>query len=162
DRLSADPLLPMTNSRKSLLIFLALLPAACDPSVPDNPTWANVEPILRGACTDCHGATADQAGRSADFGTVYRFDFYSVTPEICREAAQALGQDMMASGWAQLIGGSVTPPPTGGQARMPPSPGPALEDWERDTLIRWAAEGMPPMRGSQPPGNRLPQIALAT
>lgn len=41
---------------------------------------------------------------------------------------------------------------------MPPQPSPALPDWERNTLERWAAQ---PIKGPPPPGNRVPNIAIA-
>lgn len=40
---------------------------------------------------------------------------------------------------------------------MPPQPSPALLDWERDTLVRWAAL---PVKGPAPSTNRAPTIAV--
>ena len=43
---------------------LVLLALACDgsPAPVAQPTWADVEPILRVHCNHCHGATAAQTG----------------------------------------------------------------------------------------------------
>lgn len=144
--------------RSRVIVPVAVSLVACDqPSAPERPTWADVEPILRASCTGCHGATAGQNGRGGE--TVYRFDFYAITEETCGEAARAVDDPQLAEARAKLIGEVVTPPPGGGQARMPPSPGPALADWERDTLTRWAAD---PLLGAPRPAQRLPTLELTS
>ncbi len=137
---------------------LCLLTPACgtSPAVPEHPTWADVEPILRAECTHCHGPTARETGASG--ALVYRFDFFEMTPSVCGDAATALTPQGMALGWAKLIGSSIKPPSGGERARMPPAPGPALADWQRETLLRWSAA---PLRGVPDVGNRRPGIQLA-
>lgn len=120
-------------------------------TVPDQPTWADVEPILRGSCTQCHGADAAIAG------STYRFDFYDMTDAVCGGAAAALAGQTLARGWATLIGSDVTPPGSGWRARMPPAPADPLTDWERLTVQRWAQN---PLRGEPPLGDRRPDIQL--
>jgi hypothetical protein len=132
-----------------------LLAGGCgaEPAVPEHPTWADVQPILKGECTQCHGATAATTG----FG--YRLDFYDMTPESCGDAALALPGGILAGQAAPSILTDVTPSPDNGRARMPPAPAPALQSWERETLLRWAA---PPMaaKGPPPAGNHAPTLRV--
>lgn len=125
--------------------------------VPERPTWANVEPIVRGACTQCHGATAAVNGSSA--ALTLRFDFYDMTPATCGDAASVLQGQTLGRGWAQLIKAAVTPPGSGWRPRMPPAPAPELYDWQRETIIRWASQADPP-RGEPSRENRRPDIQL--
>jgi hypothetical protein len=138
-------------------VSLLMLSPGCGgpPRVPEHPTWADVEPIVRAECTHCHGPTARETGSSG--ALVYRFDFYDMTPSTCGDAAAALAPQGMALGWALLIRSAVEPPASGGRARMPPAPAPSLATWERETLLRWAAD---PRRGVPQPGNARPDIQL--
>jgi hypothetical protein len=131
-----------------------LLGGGCggEPSVPEHPTWADVQPIIKGECSQCHGATASTTG----FG--YRLDFYDMTVEACGEAARALSGGTLAATAAPSIVTDVTPPAGGGHARMPPAPGPALHDWERETLLRWASQ---PIKGPPPGANHAPTIQVS-
>jgi hypothetical protein len=147
--------------RATFVPVLGLLAAACElsPRAPQEPTWADVEPILRAQCNHCHGSTAR---RTASKGAlVYRLDFYDVTEASCGEAAEAMegtSGEGMARGWASLIKESITPS-AGGRARMPPAPTSPLADWERKTLLRWAEQPFP-TRGLPPAGNGRPHISL--
>jgi hypothetical protein len=124
--------------------------ACSQPSIPAHPTWADVEPILHGECTGCHGVTAPITGGG------YRLDFYDMTPESCGEAALAVSPGaILAATAAPTIGTSIAPPATGGRARMPPAPGSELAEWQQDILQRWVAQ---PVKGAAPPGNRPPTI----
>jgi uncharacterized membrane protein YgcG len=126
--------------------------ASCgEHAVSQNPTWADVEPILRGTCTQCHGAAANLAGMT------YRFDFYDMTPDVCGDAAIALNGQLLAVGLASQIGQDVTPPGSGWRPKMPPAPTHPLADWERETLQRWATT---PVRGTPRGTNRQPVIQL--
>jgi hypothetical protein len=122
-----------------------------EPTVPEHPTWADVQPILKGECSQCHGATAAVTG----FG--YRLDFYDVTMDVCGEAALALPGGILAAGAAPSIITDVTPSPENGLARMPPAPAPVLKSWEREALLRWAAQ---PVKGPPPADNRAPTIQV--
>jgi hypothetical protein len=130
-----------------------LLAAGCgsEPTVPEHPTWADVQPILKGECTQCHGANAAVTG----FG--YRLDFYDVTMDACGEAALALPGGVLAGAAAPSIVTDVTPSPDNGRARMPPAPAPVLHDWERETILRWAAQ---PVKGPPPANNQPPTIKV--
>ena len=131
-----------------------LVGAGCarQPTVPDQPTWADVQPILRGNCAGCHGSTA------AETGLGYRLDLYDVSSDICGEAASAVGAGTpMAAAWAPKIATDITPPESGGRERMPPLPGPSLLDWERETLLGWTKQ---PIKGGSPPGNRPATIQV--
>jgi hypothetical protein len=133
-----------------------LLGAACSssPTVPANPNWADVAPILRGSCDGCHGWTAKTTGAS------FRFDFYDVTSSVCGDAALAIDQTLILAGspLAATNVQTVVVPQNGAKwARMPPQPSPALYDWEVATIGRWAAQ---PVKGPPPTGNRPPTIVL--
>jgi len=134
------------------LVTGGVVVASCaDHAVPQSPTWADVEPILRGTCIQCHGADANLAGMT------YRFDFYDMTPEVCGDAAIALNGQLLAHGLAMQIGQDVTPPGSGWRPKMPPAPTHPLADWERETVQRWA---MAPQRGVPKGTNRQPVIQL--
>ena len=123
------------------------------PSAPEQPTWADVAPILHGECAQCHGSTAAVTG----FG--YRLDFFDMTADVCGDAARAIPQPgvILGGAAASLIYDDVTPSTPGGAARMPPAPGPSLYDWERQTLQRWTVQ---PVKGPPPQGNRVPTIQM--
>ncbi|HEX3697658.1 MAG TPA: hypothetical protein VH374_19960 [Polyangia bacterium] len=141
-------------------IAAAFLAAACEgaPVVPANPTWADVEPILRAECIHCHGGTAPVTGAVGD--TYYRFDFYDMTTDVCGEAAQALTAPILGHGLAALIKVDITPPPTCERGRMPPAPALPLADWERETITRWASAPDPP-KGVPNRDDRRPEIQLS-
>lgn len=139
------------------LLSAATLSGACRSShaVPEQPTWADVEPIVRGSCTHCHGSNAKAAGSFA--GSTYRLDFYDMTDAVCGEAAEALRDSALAMTWAMKMASAVTPPGSGWRPRMPPAPGTELADWERETIVRWARK---PLRGAPRPENRMPTVDL--
>ena len=122
------------------------------PPVPDQPTWADVQPILRSNCAGCHGSTADETGLG------YRLDFYDMLPALCGEAASAIpAGGALAAAYASKIATDITPPESGERERMPPLPGASLDSWDRDTLLNWAKQ---PIKGAPPAGNRPPTIAV--
>jgi len=131
----------------------AVAGASCagPPNVPDQPTWVDVQPILAGACSQCHGSTASETG----FG--YRLDFYDMTEDVCGEAAKALPSRglILAGDAAHDIFTDVTP--TDEPARMPPAPGPALYDWQRQTIQKWTVQ---PVKGPSPADNRWPALEV--
>jgi hypothetical protein len=143
--------------RPSPFMLLIAIAPACEgpPEAPRAPTWADVEPILRGQCSHCHGANAEQAGSGA--GAIYRFDFFDMSPAVCGEAAQGLGAPPLAAAAASLLPSALASAP-GARPRMPPAPAAALAAWERDTLLRWAEN---PQRGPAPPGNQPPRARVA-
>jgi hypothetical protein len=149
-----------TRTTRLIGIALALAASACggEPAVPANPTWADVEPILRAECNHCHGGTAPVT--AALGGLFFRFDFYDMTPEVCGEAAQALEATALGRGYAKLIQADVTVPAGCDRGRMPPAPASPLADWQRETLIRWASASDPP-RGAPLRDNRRPDIHLS-
>jgi hypothetical protein len=134
----------------------ALLAGACDrPEAPAHATWSDVQPILAGECTGCHGSTADNTGSGV------RFDFYEMTTAACGDAAQAVGTDApMASGLASEIWNAISTPSDRKNARplMPPEPAPSLADWEWQTIQRWVGDGAP--KGDLRPGNRPPRFVF--
>ena len=140
-----------TTARR--VLAAGALSIACNesPQVPDQPTWANVEPIVRGSCTGCHGSNAATAGLS------YRLDFFDMTDAVCGKAAAALRGAPLASAWAALMARDVTSPGSGWRSRMPPAPSDPLTDWERETIVRWAKA---PVRGVPVRDNHRPDIQL--
>jgi hypothetical protein len=128
------------------------------PEEPQNPAWADVAPILRGECNGCHGWNAAQTGGH------YRFDFFDVS--MCDKAALAMGEDLILAGSpvaATFIKGDVVTQSGAPWPRMPPQPTPALPNWERDTIERWAAQanGGKPVDGPAPPDNQAPSISVS-
>jgi hypothetical protein len=128
------------------------------PDVPANPTWADVEPILRAECLHCHGGSAPTTAALGD--SYYRFDFYDMSPAVCGDAALALNTPLLGHALAKLIAADVTPPPTCDRGRMPPAPAGPLADWQRETLLHWAAAADPP-KGAPRRDNRRPDIQLS-
>jgi hypothetical protein len=124
------------------------------PAEPQNPTWADTAPILRGECNSCHGWTAQ------DTGGGFRFDFFDASRATCGDASLALDPNVILAGSSLAATQIETDLVTQNGARwprMPPQPSPALPDWERDTISRWAAQ---PVKGPPPTGNRPPSVTV--
>ena len=144
------------SGARAAICAWGLAVAACSgpPSVPEHPTWADVEPILQGECNHCHGATAHT---TATLGpATYRFDFYDMNDAVCGDAAAAMDVPALAAASAGLIKSDISSP-GGGRPRMPPAPAPVLADWERETISRWADA---PIKGPPDAGNRRPNMAI--
>jgi hypothetical protein len=112
-----------------------------------------VAPILRGECSQCHGATAPQTGLN------YRLDFYNT--DMCGAAAHAIPPSnalppgpILAGAAASLIYEDIEPT-SSGFPKMPPQPGAALAGWEREMLENWTNY---PSMGLPPASNRPPTI----
>lgn len=123
---------------------------------PENPTWADVQPILRAQCTGCHGATAPVTGSS------FRFDFYDLSsPDTsmnpCGDAAAVLADVSLARAQADNIAKAITTTDPDVRPAMPPVPAPYLTDNEWLTLLRWTAN---PIKGDKPPSNNAPRITV--
>ncbi len=132
----------------------------CIPEAPEHPTWANVQPVLAGECTHCHGANADRLDDTRTGGG-FRLDFYDMKMDVCGEATQVLGEGKrLAFEQAGKIWESITTTADRPDARplMPPPPAPYLADWEWRTIQRWVADGAP--KGELPPGNRPARFRL--
>lgn len=127
--------------------------AACgtdDP--PENPTWADVEPILRAECTGCHGSSANVTGGG------YRFDFYDMTQaDPCGDAAAVLADVSLARAQADKIAKAITTTDPNVRPIMPPLPAPYLSDKEWVTILRWTAN---PIKGDMPLRDRAPRISV--
>jgi hypothetical protein len=139
-----------------LIVVGALTGLGCTspPAEPESPAWADVAPIFRGECNGCHGWNAGQTGGG------YRFDFFEVTPEVCGDAALALGTGAILAGSPTAppkIAADILTQPGVMWPRMPPQPSPALPKWERDTIERWTEQPV----GPPPAGNRPPTIAIS-
>lgn len=173
-----------TRSRPALGALAAALATtlACGAAheVPEQPTFADVSPILRGQCGSCHGWTAAervcpgfgtpeidpncrnwQGGERPGTGGGLRFDFFDLTPEVCGDAVLALDGRVSFAGSpavAAQIATDLYPEPGALWPRMPPRPSPALPAWQLETLARWAAQ---PTKGPPPASNRPPTIAVS-
>lgn len=146
--------------RLGLAVVLAVAACGSSHSVPTNPTWADVEPILRGECLSCHGGSA--ATTASAGARQYRFDFFELTPETCGEAASAVEPMPFASGWSQEIADALTSANPTVRPRMPPAPASPLEDWEWQTILGWTGphpKGLPPV-GNRPPAVHLTETGL--
>ena len=124
--------------------------AACGPGdPPENPTWADVQPILRAECTGCHGTSALVTGGG------YRFDFFDMKADPCGDAAMVLPDASLAHAQADNIAKAITTTDPNVRPAMPPIPAPYLSDNEWMTILRWTAN---PLKGDKPPSNRPPHI----
>jgi len=149
-----------------VLLAAALAIAGCSSrAAPEKPTWVDVEPILRGECVSCHGGNAPTAGSVQ--GLAYRIDLFDLTTDVCGEAAAAVDSSKLfggayALGNAQRIADAITIDPAKPAPRplMPPLPAPALEQWEWETILRWAAESPTPLKGDAPIDNRAPVVRV--
>jgi hypothetical protein len=142
------------RSSAGVLVASALVGVGCSstPIVPAQPTWADVEPIVRGECAGCHGPTAQVTGSS------YRLDFYEMSSAVCGDAALALGSGVVLAGTPSVpaqMGADIQTATGARWPKMPPLPAPSLADWETQTIERWAKA---PVKGLPPVGNRLPTI----
>ena len=136
-------------------LLLGLPACASPPTAPERPTWADVEPIVRGECVSCHGASA---ATTASVGArQYRLDFYDITPETCGAAAAAVAPMPFASGWSQEIADAITSVDSNVRPRMPPAPALPLEEWEWQTILRWTGAHE---KGPAPTGNRPPIVRM--
>jgi hypothetical protein len=137
------------------LCLLATPACSGPPAIPAAPTWADVQPILRGQCDGCHGSTAKDTGSS------YRLDLYEASSSVCGEASLAIDSSVLLAGFPSvpgLIRTDILPPHGGGPPRMPPAPAPALPDWQITTLDRWITA---PVKGPAPAANRAPTISTS-
>jgi len=145
--------MPLRPSPSLACLFLLAAPACSGPpAIPTAPTWADVQPILRGQCDGCHGSTAKQTGSS------YRLDFYETSPSVCGDASLAIDNSVLLAGFpsvAAQIRTDIEAHDGAPRPRMPPAPAPALPDWQLQTIERWVTS---PVKGPSPSGNRAPTI----
>jgi hypothetical protein len=128
----------------AVVMFLAGLGCGF-PEAPQHPTWADVQPILAGECSHCHGSTADHPG-DARTGGGFRLDFYDMRMDVCAGATHVLGEGKpLAFAYADEIWAAITAPADrpDERPRMPPPPAPTLADWQWQTIERWIADGAP-------------------
>ena len=154
-------------TRTTITAFALLLVAAgagCTvyPSEPASPTFAkDVQPILAAHCTRCHGGGGTVANevdgsrtgtiecyldQYADRGDCTPVDGGPPPSSQCRPGAKYCASPLPSP--------PGTPPTSlfdiyvfgpGAVANpMPPPPAEPLNDWEMNTLKRWAANGAPP------------------
>lgn len=129
-----------SNGAVSIAVLAAaVLAAACgaEEPVPATPTWVeDVEPIVRGQCSHCHGATAKSFAR-ADALSPTRRDVYDAM------AFDEFGPfDPAVQGakdWATLVPFVEFKTPN----RMPPPPATPLSEREIKVLKRWFEKGAP-------------------
>jgi hypothetical protein len=135
-----------------LLAACASLAACAEAVAPENPAWAEAEPILRAQCGHCHGSTARTTGAGI------RFDFFDTTANHCSEAATALASVGSARVQANAIATAITTTDPVVRPSMPPIPAPYLSDREWLTILRWTAN---PVQGNKPAANRPPRIDVS-
>jgi hypothetical protein len=145
-------------AKRTLIVLLALLAptglGACSPPVPASPSYAaDVQPIFVAHCTRCHGAgdmlQADPPvtdpltkgaplqgylGHFEDRGDCTPADGGSVpTAPTCMRGAAYYGMGSMV-GYA--LWNTWFP-------RMPPPPAAALNNFERDVILKWIQNPKP-------------------
>ena len=149
---------PRSSRYRRLTWLWCVLPAfACGsaPAIPEQPTWADVAPILRAECSGCHGGSAASTGSAG--GVVYRLDFFDMSPGICGDATLATGNMRFAAAAASQIAFDITSVSASLRPRMPPLPAPWLDDWKWKTLLRWTSHAE---KGAMPRGNRPPTLQV--
>lgn len=123
-------------SRYLVLLAMPLVAgAACgSPEPPLRPSWTeDVEPILRGSCGHCHGATASATGMK------YRFDICSPEAPMVKDLGITFAGFTGAAdqALAELILLDVTSQ-GGARPKMPPPPAELLDSYQVEVLRRWA------------------------
>jgi mono/diheme cytochrome c family protein len=147
---------------RRLLPYLLLVAGCSGPEAPDDPTWADVQPLLASHCVRCHGSPAINGAPDG-----FRLDVYGDT--VADGGRTVRG----ASTVAEFIRRRTNPDEQldgDGNLKyplMPPIVG--LEDWQIETLRRWkpvppaedpfAGFGERPPRGDRP-GNHTPLLRL--
>jgi hypothetical protein len=157
---AAKPASPVRRAGARLLLAPALALAACAEEAPEEPTWADVAPILAAHCVRCHGAPAI-GGAPATF-RLDRYDDVAAEPDLFAAepaARRVLGAAAMAEWIAERAADGSMPP------RFP------LAQHDRDVLSRWfetrpaAVDGEPgaglPRRGPARPGDQPPDFTVS-
>jgi hypothetical protein len=150
-------------ARPAIALALVLAGTACDPEVPDEPTWAeDVRPILMANCASCHSfPPIRSAPGPTSIGDGLRLDVYEDT--ILDEGTEFRGTDVSgrtvpgaASVADRIVARAIDletmPPPLVGSKRRP------LSSRQQEILLRWYEQGA--QRGPPAPGNRPPEIQL--
>jgi hypothetical protein len=138
-------------------LLIATLAASCGgpEPVPANPTWVDVEPVMRGNCFGCHGA--DRTNTAA-----FRFDFY-YDPKDPRLNDIAIGDAQEYMKGLFSVGGvkmdPLIPAYLGPKAADPMPPAPAsMSAHDTEIILKWVT-GRP--QGTRTPNHR-PSAAWAT
>jgi hypothetical protein len=110
-------------------VSLTLTFGCAAPIAPDKPSWdVDVEPIIKGNCSHCHGELASQ------IAPAYRIDVCDPAP-----LKDGAGIDGLVTGAAVVSGTivmTITDP--GLPSRMPPAPALPLSDYDITVLKNWA------------------------
>jgi hypothetical protein len=108
----------------SLTLSLGCTP----PTAPDKPTWdGDVQPILRGSCSHCHGELAPKVAPA------YRFDVCD--PTSLKDGTGVEGAVAGAAAMSPLINTTIVD--QGLPTQMPPPPAGRLSDYEITVLKNW-------------------------
>lgn len=138
------PHTPLTPSQLAVAVVLL---AACSPSAPDNPTWAeDVAPILAANCVRCH--TVPATGGAPDG---FRLDTYD--DWVADDGHVVRGASTMALWIAQRVSAETNPMPP--RATLAGHRIEALENW----AAALGADGRP-THGGPRPGNAPPEMTL--
>jgi len=145
----------MLRTRNAVVLALAIGGAAltsslsgCTPEVPAHPTWeADVHPILQARCERCHSTqviTAQGSAQRSDLiaskeigAPTTSFD-YATTADLPTNVM--VGITTITQFWKGALTGkdNFLRLPDENSNRMPPIPATRLEDWQIDTIERWA------------------------
>jgi hypothetical protein len=143
-----------TSSIFFMVVGLGLGLGSCaPPTVPTRPSWdQDVFPILQGSCNHCHGETTGNIPTKPNG----RMDFCDPKPFM---DAGITGPALMTGAVVEGVQFIAYLKPVGDATRpsMPPPPAAELTDYERDVLMKWAAD--PSMDKCNKQGrNRDPQV----
>jgi hypothetical protein len=129
------------------LAFVVAIVAGCTPEVPAEPSFQqDVMPILAANCVRCHGDPA--IGGAPRAFRLDAFDDVAIAEgePVCGETTTC-----GAASYASLIAARVR------DERAPMPPRFPLDDWQIETLERWAAS---PVRGAPREPNAVPVVVV--
>ena len=162
-----DPMSAARAKTRTMIAAFALLLAAAGagctiyPAEPTSPTYAkDVQPILAAHCTRCHGGdgtlTNEDGGTRAGAIDCYldqladRGDCTTLVDggqppfSQCKPGAKYCATAPLAPGTPTTLFDFYVFQAADSPTPMPPPPAAPLNDWELNTLKRWAANGAPP------------------
>lgn len=146
---------------KRIAFSIVALVACSTYDVPDSPSFqVDVMPILAANCVRCHGYPV--LGGAPEHARYDTFANLRVGDGVVRRDVCAADDNIVcgASTMAGTIAMRVQPGSQGPEDRGPMPPRFALEDFQVDTLVKWAEQGG--VRGAPRPNNRPPTVVIET
>jgi hypothetical protein len=137
-------------NKQSLLLLLAFalltggLVGCGENGVPENPSWArDIQPLMEAHCIRCHGGGGTLNG-DPDVPPLFKKPYCPpVTDGGTYTCAPLLGNFTTQSGLMPYVGQGAKQMQTYLDYPMPPPPSEALDGFETDLLLKWAARPLP-------------------